>query len=152
MSWITPTETHLLELGLSGPELEAFRGAALGEGQADPVAGQIAAVVNFMRGYFRRCSQHVMGEDGTIPAEGLTVFGELVVPIIQRRPAGALIDASGVRMDAKKDAVRWLERAAACEVMFEDSVPASQPDAGPVASPSYTGPSRTRKRNREDGL
>lgn len=151
MSWIAPTEADILTR-VSGAELEAFRAVALGEGQSDPVAAQTATVVDFMRGYLRRCSQHVMGDDGTIPAEGLHVFLDLIVPVIQQRPAGALIDASGIRLDARSDANKWLTAAAKCEILFADSIAATQPDKGPVESPSYDGPARTRKRSRQEGI
>ena len=151
MSWTTPTESDLLTR-VSGPELEAYRAAALGEDQADPVTAQIATVVSFMRGYLRRCSQHTMGEDNTLPPEAMHVFLDLIVPVIQMRPAGALIDASGVRMDARADAVKWLTAAGECRVLFADSVAAAQPDSGPVGSPSYSGRRRNFERRDQAGI
>jgi hypothetical protein len=148
MSWITPTEANILTR-LSGAEMGAFRSAALGTAQADPVAAQITTVVDFIRGYLRRCSQHTMGADGTIPKEALSVFLDLIVPIIQMRPAGALIDSSGIRMDARSDANKWLTAAAKCEILFDDSVPAQMPDHGPVNSPSFS--RRQRSRGRIEG-
>lgn len=146
MSWITPTEADIIAAGCSAAELDVFRSVALGVGQPDPLDAQIANVVYFMRGYLRRCSQHIIGEDGTIPAEGLQVFCDLIVPIIQKRPAGALIDSENhIRLDAKGDSIRWLERAAKCEILFDDSVPAAQPDNGPIAKPSFN-----RRKCRED--
>ena len=145
--WVVPTEQDILEAGCSGVEMETFRSVALGLGQPDPVPGQITKVVDFMRGYLRRCQQHAIAANlpGTIPAESLTVFCALIVPIIQMRPAGALIDSENhIRLDGRSDSIRWLERAARCEILFEDSTPAALPDTGPVARPSFN-PSRRRR-------
>ncbi len=151
--WITPSVGDILTR-VSAAELDAFKAVALGAGQdADEnIAAQITIVVDCMRGYIRRCSQHVMGPGGTIPPEAMHFFLDLIVPVIQMRPAGALIDSSGVRMDARSDAYKWLVQVAKCDVLFEDSVRAPQPDSGPVGSPSICAPRRTRTNRQEDGI
>ena len=143
MSWITPTEAHILTR-VSGPELDAFRGAALATGQADPIAEQISIVISFMRGYIARCANVDMTTKvaGTIPASGLHAFLDIIVPTIQGRPAGAVIEGtSGIRLDARSDAMKWLRDAADCKVAV-DEVPPSTAEGAPIPAPRIT--ARTR--------
>jgi len=144
MSWIAPTEAHILTR-VSGPELEAFRAAALGTGQADPVAGTITIVVNMMRGYIARCANVDMTtkEAGTIPESGLHHFLDIIVPTIQGRPAGAVIEGtSGIRIDARSDAMKWLKDAANCLVAV-DEVPPSDALGAPIPKPRMIKRDRT---------
>jgi hypothetical protein len=143
MTWRAPTETDILNAGCSGAELTAFRGAALASGQADPLAGQIAIVVNFMRGYIARCPNVDMTtkDDGTIPECGILTFCDIIVPIIQGRPAGALIDPNGIRLDARGNAMKWLTDAARCLVAVDEVPPPDAPGA-PIPKPLYNTPRR----------
>ena len=143
MDWITPTETDILTR-VSGAELGAFRSAALKVGQADPVPALIVTVVNFMRGYIANCPTVDMTtkDAGTIPASGLHAFLDIIVPTIQMRPAGAVIEgSSGIRLDARTDAMKWLKAAAACEVAVDEVPPPTAPGA-PIPKP------RIKKRTR----
>lgn len=149
MSWITPTEAHILTR-VSGPELDAFRGAALGTGQDDPVAAQIGIVVSFMRGYIARCANVDMStkEAGTIPDSGLHAFLDIIVPTIQGRPAGAVIEGTnGIRLDARGDAMKWLRDAADCKVAV-DEVPPPTAEGAPVPAPKII----RRSRDNCDGI
>lgn len=148
-AWITPTEAHILTR-VSGPELDAFSAAALATGQTSPLATQIEIVVNFMRGYIARCANVDMTtkEAGTIPDSGLHAFLDIIVPTIQGRPAGAVIEGtSGIRLDARSDAMKWLKDAANCLVAV-DEVPPSDAVGAPIPAP------RIKKRTRPncDGI
>jgi len=136
MAWITPTEADILTR-VSGAELDAFRSAALGTDQPDPVAAQISTVVAFMRSYIARCPTVDMTTkiEGTIPASGLHAFLDIIVPTIQGRPAGAVIEGTnGIRLDARSDAMRWLKDAAQCLVAVDEVPPPTAPGA-PIPTP-----------------
>ena len=138
-AWITPTEDDILTR-VSGPELDAFRSAALASGQADPVAPLITSVVNMMRGYISRCGNVDMTTKaaGTIPTSGLHPFLDIIVPTIQGRPAGAVIDGTnGIRLDARSDAMKWLAAAANCDIAVDEIPPPNQPEA-PIPPPSIS--------------
>jgi hypothetical protein len=135
-AWITPTEADILTR-VSGAELEAFRSAALATDQPDPVPALIVSVVNFMRGYIANCPTVDMTtkEAGTIPDSGLHVFLDIIVPTIQMRPAGAVIEGTnGIRLDSKADAMAWLKAAAACKVAVDEVPPPDAPGA-PIPKP-----------------
>lgn len=135
-TWIIPTEDHILTR-VSGVELAAFRNTVLGDGQTDPVAGTIAIVVNMMRGYIFNCPtvKKEDHEEGTLPASAINTFLDIIVPTIQMRPAGAVIEGTnGIRLDARSDAMRWLKAAAACEVAV-DGVPPPEKPGAPIPKP-----------------
>lgn len=135
-SWITPTEDDILTR-CSGPELDAFRTAALATGQADPIAALITSTVNMMRGYIAQCPNVDMTtkDEGTIPESGLFAFLDIIVPTIQGRPAGAVIEGSGnIRIDARSDAMKWLRDAAKCLIAVDEVPPPDAPGA-PIPSP-----------------
>lgn len=136
MAWITPTEEHILTR-VAGPELDAFRSAALGTDQPDPVASQISIVVDFMRGYIARCPNVDMTtkDAGTIPASGLHAFLDIIVPTIQGRPAGAVIEGTNsIRLDARSDAMKWLKDCAQCLIAVDEVPPPTAPGA-PIPKP-----------------
>lgn len=143
MPWIRPTEADILTR-MSAPELAAFRAAALGLGQEDAIEAQISAVVNMMRGYIARCPNVDMStkEAGTIPASALHFALDILVRVIQQRPAGAVIEGtSGIRLDASSDAMKWLRDAAECKVAVDEVPPSTAPGA-PIPRP------RIKKRRR----
>ena len=136
INWITPSEADILTR-VSGAELDAFRSAALAADQPDPVQAQITAVVNFMRGYISRCPNVDMTtkDAGTIPASGLHPFLYIIVPTIQGRPAGAVIEGTnGIRIDARSDAMRWLKDCANCLIAVDEIPPPIAPGA-PIPRP-----------------
>lgn len=135
-AWITPTEAHILTR-VSGPELEVFRGVVLAEGQADPVAATIKIVVDMMRGYIFNCPtvKQAEHEAGTLPESGMNTFLDIIVPTIQGRPAGAVIEGTnGIRIDARSDAMKWLRAAANCEIAV-DGVPPPEKPGAPIPKP-----------------
>ena len=141
--WIAPTEAHILTR-MSGAELDAFRRAALASGQGDPIEAQTRIVVDYMRSYISRCGDVDMTTkpEGTIPVGGLHVFLDIIVPTIQGRPAGAVIDGtSGIRLDARSDAMKWLKDCAQCLIAVDEVAPSDAPGA-PIPRP------RIRKRTR----
>lgn len=138
-AWITPTEADILTR-MSGPELDAFRSAALGSGQADPVAELIISTVNMMRGYIFRCPNVdvTTKEEGTIPTSGLFAFLDLIVPTLQGRHAGAVIEGTnGIRLDARSDAMKWLRDCANCLIAVDELPPPNAPGA-PIPKPTIT--------------
>lgn len=66
MAWIEFNDAAHLNAN-SAPELESLRGAATGDGQADPVEAIAAAVVNSIRGSV--AVKNPLGPVGTIPEE-----------------------------------------------------------------------------------
>lgn len=106
MPWITPTESDLVAR-LSGPELAAYRSAALKSGQADPVAAIISGVVSEVRGYVAGHKANSLGPDGTIPD---TLLDAAMALAVARLPARLPISLSDARSDAKKDALALLDR------------------------------------------
>lgn len=67
MAWVTLTEA-LLSHHMSGPELTAFKTAALKSGQADPVAAMLAEVATLVRGYVGAAGI-ALGTAPTVPDE-----------------------------------------------------------------------------------
>lgn len=108
MSWITIIEADL-EARLSGPELAAFRGAALKSGQADPVAPVIRGVIDEIRGYVAGNKANTLGAGETIPSELLDAALALVVA---RLPARLPVRMTEERLEAKRDAIALLRQVA----------------------------------------
>lgn len=112
--WITVTEDHLKQ-AVSGPELDAFRAAALAAGQADPVSGIISEITQEVRGYVAACSRNQLGPVGTIPDELLHAFLSIFVPRFQTRAGGVLIDPNGQRQRDQDNARTLLSQVASCK-------------------------------------
>jgi hypothetical protein len=128
MPWITPTEDDLVAR-LSGPELAAYRSAALKSGQADPVAPVLSGVIGEVRGYVAGNKANALGPDGSIPGELLDAAMALVVA---RLPARLPLTLSDARLDAKKDALALLRSVASGQfyVAPADELAAEQPGGG----------------------
>lgn len=118
MAWVNISEADL-KTRLSGPELAAFRSAALASGQADPIADLIEQNVNKVRGYIAACQRNTLGADGTIPDKLLGTALSLIVLEVMARAAGIVIDSNDVRRMAAKDATRLLENVARCQFAIE---------------------------------
>lgn len=148
MAWITPTETHLLTR-MSGAELDAFRAAALGTGQADPIADQLAHTVEMARGYIAGCRQNVLGPEGTVPEKLLGAVLDLTVVEVEKRAAGSMIDPQGVRQTASREAMTILRDVAACRFVIEK--PAEETtEEQMIPTPSIT--ARARRFRSQDGI
>ncbi len=109
MPWITPTEPDLLAR-LSGPELAAYRSAALKAGQADPVAPILSGVVAEIRGYVAGHKANALGPAGTIPD---TLLDAAMALAVARLPARLPVTLSEARKEAKRDALALLARVSA---------------------------------------
>jgi len=129
MAWITITEADVLT-ALSEPELTAFRGKGLAEGQPDTLEPVIAQVANEIRGRVAACGRHRLGAGTTIPEELLGVALDLVVQQLADRLG---VPARGNRKDAVARAHETLTAVARCEFDFAaPETPDSERRAGPV--------------------
>jgi hypothetical protein len=124
--WIALTEEHLLTR-ISGKELEKLRAAALGQGQADPLADVFNQVTRKVRSRVLACPQNRPGPDGTIPDELLDDALALCVVSIMTRPGGTMIDPEGARAKAAEQAESNLRDAAVCKIaIVQPDVPSTE--------------------------
>jgi len=152
MSWRAITESDLLTR-MSGPELEAFREAALGDTQGDPVSSVITQITNTVRGYIAACDRNTIGAAGAIPETLLGTALDLILIEIQTRAAGILIDPEEIRRQKMDRAERLLRDVAACRFAIE------QPESGDETeevfggnSPAVTEPTRIFDRTSQEGI
>ena len=87
MAWNALQESDVLTV-LAGPELSAYRTAALAAGQPDPVAEQITNVTNMVRGYIAAWLANTLGPEGTIPDKLLQSAVDILAVKIPMRAAG----------------------------------------------------------------
>jgi hypothetical protein len=152
MSWRAITETDILQR-LSGDELTALRAAALASDQADPVAGEISAVTELIRGYVGACASNTLGAAGTIPERLMAAAADILAVRIPTRAAGTLIDPESARSRAQTGAIRLLEQVAECK--FSVDVPTSGTESTEdtaAASPSITERDLSLTRTNQDGI
>jgi hypothetical protein len=118
MAWIPITEAKILTK-VSGAELSALRAAALGAGQADPVAEIITQITDEIHGYI---PAHITrGAADTIPSRLLGAALDRVVWEIMKRPAASIVDdANGSRAKANAAAIRLFERVQEGAFAIED--------------------------------
>jgi hypothetical protein len=114
MSWRTPTTDDLLEV-LSGSELEAYRAAALADGQSDPAEARIASVTALVRGYIAVVSS--LGAAGTLPEALIPPAMDYLAVDVLRRLPGVAVDES--RSQARKDAIAIFQSVARGEFAIE---------------------------------
>lgn len=110
--WRAITEADLL-LAISGDELGSVREAALGDGQADPVPGKIALVMEMARGYIEAAPGAKLGHSGTVPERLIESLCAIMAVDMLSRVAGLQIDPKGARATAKANAIARLEQVAA---------------------------------------
>ncbi|MCW5559874.1 MAG: hypothetical protein KIT22_18810 [Verrucomicrobiae bacterium] len=147
MPWIAIGEDDVLTV-LSGKELDAYRAAALAEGQPDPVIAVIAQVVDLVRGYVGAWSGNVLGEGNTIPSKLLATALDLISVRIPQRVGR---DPKQVRKDAAASAITLLEQVAAGKFNIESpATPAAELSYSP--RPKISRPTRRFSRADEDGL
>jgi hypothetical protein len=150
MAWITPSETHL-RTRLSGPEIQAFKTAALASGQSNPIPDLLEEVVNRIRGDVAACEQNVLGPDGTIPDKLLGACLSIAVIEVMARAAGTVLDPEQARREAARNAERLLERVAACK--FAIDVPDVQSDEVIQGNiPTFSGRTPVYTRDDQDGI
>lgn len=152
MSWKAITEADVLTK-MSGPELEAFRSAAIAAGQADPITGAINNVTELVRGYVASNPKNDLDLTNTnfIPTRLIPAAVDILVVDIPARAAGIQIDPDDARAKSKTAAIKLLEQTAAGKFSIAD--PVSGVESNEAVTPSYT-PTRTRRYDRanQDGI
>lgn len=141
--WREITENDLL-LKISGPELAAFRAAALETGQTDPVASVITQQVDLARGYIARCTNNLplnLGE--TIPSKLIGSVVDLIIMDIMTRAAGTILDPDGVRRKNAERATRLLMEVARCMFVIEEATTVDTEKLS-YAHPSFNTQDRSR--------
>lgn len=106
-AWITLSEDDV-RTEINGQELEAWRNAAKYGSEADPVAGILASVTNFVRGFIARNPKNRLGPAGTLPECLKEVALPLITDRIMKRSFGEVIDPSGRRKSAMETALSLL--------------------------------------------
>lgn len=118
MPWISITEDDV-KTRLSGPELSAFKSAALASGQGSPLPDIINQVVNEMRGYIAACESNQLGAGTTIPDKLLgATLAMIRYRLATRLPVASLLDEN--RINENREALRLMERVAACSFRLEE--------------------------------
>lgn len=151
MSWTTITEADLKDAKIAAL-VDAFKTAALGSGQTNPVPGVIANVVARIRAEISGCKKNVLDVNSDkIPADLKSLACRMIVRECQSRLRLALKDDE--KEEWRQD-VRYLERIAACEVPVAapdnpETTPTIQNDPG---SPRISTPVRRFSQNAQDGL
>jgi hypothetical protein len=148
MAWITLTEADILAV-LSGPELEGYREAALGDVQADPVQPEIENVIEEIRGHIAACTRNVLGPAGTIPSRLKSTALDLLAVRIPARVGKA---PKKVREDAAERAQARLILVGKCQFDIGET-----PEPGPEQptggeTPSFSGRPRRDARHERSGL
>ncbi len=109
---------------LAGPELSAYRSAALGAGQADPMASEITYVTNMVRGRVAACLRNRLGPEETIPEKLMSAACDILAVRIPKRAAGK--NPTKSREEAQKDALDLLKDVAACHFAIDDPLEYTQ--------------------------
>jgi len=140
MAWRNVTQDDIL-LKMAGPELDAFRSAALesSPSQADPIAGIINQVVTLCRAQVARNISNTPMEAGVTLPEGLIAPAvDLMVLAIMSRAAGTIIDPDGHRKEAARRANEIFDKVARAELVVEAANPANlDPTVLAYAKPSF---------------
>lgn len=150
-NWTTITEADLKDAKVAAL-VDAFKTAALGSGQTDPIPGVILNVVARVRAEIKGCSRNVLDVDTTkIPADLKSLVARMIVRELQSRLRLPLKDDE--KEEWRQD-VRYLERIAACEipVAVPDDPETTATTQEASVSPATRRPSRNFSRTAQDGL
>jgi len=124
--WRELTEADVLGV-LNAPETAAYKSKAAAVGQ-DVLAGVITAVVNQCRGYLADNAENTLAEGVTLPERvHLSALHIIRVELLTRLN----VEASKDRVEARRDAIRFFERAADGKVSIEQPTGAID-TSGPV--------------------
>ena len=147
MSWIAITTEDLLGK-LTAPEMAAVKTVALDPSQQDPVPDAIDRVTKEVRGYVAACIKNKVGPIGTIPDELVdAAMAMCVVRVCLRLPTKVVLTEG--RLEANRQAIRLLERTAACQFELEQPEEVSEQQFS-TYNITYSG--RTPKWNDQDGI
>lgn len=148
-AWITLSEDDV-RTELNGQELEAWRNAAKYGSEADPVAGILTSVTNFVRGYIARDPDNTLGPAGTLPECLKEVALPIVTMRIMKRSFGEVSDPSGSRKAAAETAMGILRDIAEGK---GPSIPYPEnpiTDSRPVGTFAYSNEGTTAEMTRDD--
>lgn len=150
MPWVQITETDVRDR-LSGPELAAYKSAALASGQTDPLPGIIAQTVDEVRGYIAAAGNVSLGDGTTVPGKLVSATVAIVRwRLITRLPlnSAALLET---RKQEYQDALRLLEQTAAGKFLVEEPTTAAAEQVS-TPSPRFSARSRQFTRSSQDGV
>ena len=139
--WTDLTEADVLTV-LAGPELTAYRQAALAAGQADPVAPVIEQVTDLVRGYVAACAHNTVPAGSQIPTKLKSVALDIIAVRIPQRVGR---DPKQVRKDAAAQAFKILEGIAACRIRILDDAASGTPSISTSSGRLYS-------RAKQDGI
>lgn len=128
-NWRAVTEADV-STRLSGRELVAYRNAALGPAEVDPIANLIETVTNKVRGYIAGNPDNVLGPVGTLPETQIDTALALLVVRVMSRCYGEVLDPSGQRKSDADSAEALLKLIAA-----GDGPAIEAPDEGALENP-----------------
>lgn len=133
-NWTAITEADLKDAKVAAL-IEAFKSAALGSGQTNPVPPVIANVVARIRAEIKGCARNRLDADpAKIPADLKSLACRMIVRECQSRLRLALKDEE--KEEWRQD-IRYLERIAACEVPVAEP---DNPEDGSTVQSSAPGP------------
>ena len=147
--WREITEDDVLTT-LTAPEMAAFRTAAIGEDQEDPLPAVTKTAVGEARGYIAGCRTNVLEAGDTVPESMI----HQVVTIIRYRLISRLpIRVREAREQEYKDARTYLRDVSICRVGIEQPAAGEESDASfPASTPTVQSRSRRFSRNHQDGI
>ncbi len=148
MSWRELTEDDVLTT-LAGPELNAYRVAALKAGQADPLAEIVATAVAEARGHIADCAVNRLAAGMTLPSRVV----HHVIAIVRYRLMSRLdMEVGEARTQEYRDARRFLERVSECKVSIEQPEGATEEDGSNEAIEVVSASGREATREKLRGL
>lgn len=149
MPWQIITETDVRDR-LSGPELTAYKSAALATGQSNPLPGIIVQTVDEVRGYIAAAGTVALGEGSTVPSKLVSATVAIVRwRLITRLPinSAALLET---RKQEHQDALRLLEQTATGKFLVEEPTTAAAEQIS-VPGPRWSARTRQFTRATQDG-
>lgn len=150
-NWVAITEDDLKDAKVA-QLVEAYKTAALGSGQTNPIPRVIANVVARIRAEIAGCARNRLDADpNKIPTDLKSLAVRMVCRELQSRLRLPLKDDE--KEEWRQD-VRYLERIANCEVpVAEPDNPAADPNLQAAAArPSTWAPNRQFSQAAQDGL
>jgi len=148
--WRELTESDV-EAGLSAPETAAYQTAAISAGQ-NVLAQIIAQVTQECRGHIADCSRNTLAPGETLPER---VHYHAVAMVRFRMMTRLGLSVSEDRRKEQRDAIRFFERVASCDVAIEPGDGTGTDDgtdSQAAPSPGITARKRQFSRGQQDGI